>query len=604
MTKHKHTAHAPGAVVCVNGTGVNGLGIVRSLGRHRIPVRVLGVSGDQNLAATSRYSTEYVEIERREGRLIYAALLRLHALHGKSILYFDNDIMMIELATYAPELENTFLLTSDLRRAPQLLNKAYQTEAAREAGLTVPRTWFPQSWRDVERIDTDHRLLVKPSPAAFSGGKPFKTLRADDIRELLPRLRARVTSPIGIVVQEYIEGPDSHVFVGLGYRSAHDGLVQMVTGIKLRQAPPGAGVMTIGKLCDSPEVKDQTLRLASALDITGIFGVEYKYWAEDSRYYFIELNARTELFHTLGRQAGLDLPRLAYRDLCGEDLSTVEIERQTPLYWINFPSHVCSLRSSALGPVGSTVSACLQRKQWAVFAPDDLRPWSKYMLSFLFRILRPAHSVAVRIARGLFRRVVPRSHLGLILSLDLSSPEDPYVAQDAIQVSPSSHVEVIASFYRRVSRNLEPQSVREWLYGGHQCWLARIEGHVVGGTWVWLEACELPSLSGRCFAARDGVIFDATTGLVCHQIVDEAFRCQGVGTRLLQRIIEHYRDEARLSKLVATMGASNGASVRCWMKCGARLIAIVRVWSIAGFVRRREIFFDRKEQCWSEPESP
>jgi len=371
----------PAAVVCVGDTGENGLGIVRSLGRNGIPSYVLGVKGHLNLAASSRYCTERIAVRQCKGALLYRALMTISGqCKYKPVLFFDSDNMMVALSSYAEAVGKRFLLTSPLHSILSLVDKRFQMKMAQKAGLDVPRTWLPHTWRELAAIDAapGRRLLAKPSPAAYPDERPFKVLMSNRVDNLVSSLKGRVSSPEGLIIQEYVEGPDSQVYVALCYKSFRTGLSPMVTGIKLRQyGPPAGGVMAVGRAVDCQPVRDITLRLISSLNYSGIIGVEYKYSAIDEKYYFIEISPRTEVFHTLGKKAGLDLPMLAYWDhVDHEKLIHTNLRQDARHYWINFKADVGSLLSShEFRNLKQIIKPYVSVKEWAVFSIDDPIPW-------------------------------------------------------------------------------------------------------------------------------------------------------------------------------------------------------------------------------------
>ena len=367
----------------MEGEGVTGLAIVRSLGRNGVPVFVLGINGQLNLAASSRYCNQQIALPYLDGKLLYDNLVAIaRRLKTKPMLYFDNDKMMIALAPHAEALEGRFLLTSPLRDTLRLTDKRFQMDVARTAGLWVPKAWFPKTWAELEAIDITQgrKLLAKPSPIAYGTGKsPFKTVTSQNVGHLISLLKRRVTSPDGLIIQEYVEGADSQVYVSLCYRSVRTECCHVISGVKVRQYPPGAGVMAVGQIADCQTVRDMTVRLSSSLNYFGIISTEFKYSQQDDKYYFIEFNPRPGQFHSLGWKAGLDLPMMAYWDYIDhKNLTCVNLRQDTGHFWIYVKADIGSLIASRrFKNIKQFVRPYLKPKEWAVFATDDLAPWLK-----------------------------------------------------------------------------------------------------------------------------------------------------------------------------------------------------------------------------------
>ena len=65
------------------------------------------------------------------------------------------------------------------------------------------------------------------------------------------------------------------------------------------------------------EVVDQGLRLLREVGFHGISQVEFKRDPRDGVYKLMEINPRLWQWHGLAAACGVDLPRIAYRDLLG-----------------------------------------------------------------------------------------------------------------------------------------------------------------------------------------------------------------------------------------------------------------------------------------------
>lgn len=366
-------------MVCVGDPGINGLATVRSLGRRGVPVQVVSIQGSAQIASASRYCSHRM---LRDARDLPGALL---GMAQRAVLYVDNDPMMKLLEPHAAALAQRFEVVDAIAHAARLTDKALQMAAAREAGIAVPRTWFPSTWGELRAIgrDSTKRLIAKPSPSRYPGAAraAFKALIAGSASELDEQLRPLVASPRDVLVQEFIEGDDAQIYTGLCYRARSRDRCYVMSARKLRQTSPGAGIMAAGQAVDAPEVRCMTRRLAEQLGLQGVLATEFKLDPRDGRLYFIEWNPRPPYFQSIGWQSGFDLAWLAYCDR--ERPQWLGHEATAPNnrhYWINFGgelSHLIKAPRAALRP--QTWLPYLCRKEWAVLAFDDLRPWIRSM---------------------------------------------------------------------------------------------------------------------------------------------------------------------------------------------------------------------------------
>ena len=371
----------PPAVVCVHGMGINGLATARSLGRRGVAVHVVSVRGSAQIASASRYCASHTEIP--DVAALCAALGELgRRLRPRPVLYVDNDAMITLLSPHAATLEGSFHVVDPLGDALRLTDKAFQLRTAQAAGIAVPRTWFPASWAELDDIgrQTTKRLIAKPSPGRLAAGPSprFKVLVCASAGALAVQLREHASLPEQVLVQEYIEGDDAQIHAGLCYRS-EEGRCFVLSVKKLRQTQPGAGVMAVGQVVDTPQVRDMTSRLAAALELRGVLCTEFKLDPSDGKFYFIEWNPRPAYFQSLGWKAGFDLAYLAYCDRVDRPhLPEGPYRNSSGHYWINLRGdlqHLCLAKQLALQP--ATWKPYLRNKEWAVFALDDLGPWRR-----------------------------------------------------------------------------------------------------------------------------------------------------------------------------------------------------------------------------------
>jgi D-aspartate ligase len=395
------------AVVCVGDAGINGLATVRSLGRRGVRVHVVGLKKSPQIASLSRYCAKETLVS--DLGALYDALCALPAdAERRALLFIDNDKMMKALAPHAAELEQRFWVVEPLARAAHFMDKAFQLQAAADAGIAVPRTWLPGSWEDIAAIaaQTGERLLAKPSPARFPIGvnPSFKAIVAPSAGELEHKLRSLVASAADVLVQEYIDGDDTCHYGSLSYRARNADACFVLTTRKVRQTSLEAGIMAVGRVVDAPEVREMTIRLLETIDYRGVVHVEFKRSPRDGKYYFIEWNARPPYFHSIGWRAGFDGAYFAYCDhVAPRALDSVRLRRDSGHHWISLSADVKRLvKAPRLALRPGTWAPYLQRKEWAVLSLDDPKPW-----------LRSMQQLAAWLWQGAARRRMRRSNAAL-----------------------------------------------------------------------------------------------------------------------------------------------------------------------------------------------
>jgi predicted ATP-grasp superfamily ATP-dependent carboligase len=311
----------PPAVVLFSGNAT-GVGILRALGRHGIPIWALDPNRD-SIVLHSRYAygsvcadthydeegfvRELVEIGRRLPR--------------KGLLVPMNDDYVDMLPRHADVLAEHYLLTMPSPERMALLgDKEQQFRAAWRAQVDTPRTAFIHGPEDLAAAaeEVPFPALLKPAtPLAFRrrvGRKVITMVGPDELEAAYERASGFGT----LLLQELVPGGDEQLYNVSSYLDKAQRPLAVFTRRKLRQHPRDFGDIRFGESVWVPEVADAGLRLLRELGYQGISGVEFKQDPRDGRYKLMEINARsTILAHTLAPHVGVDIPYVAYRDAIG-----------------------------------------------------------------------------------------------------------------------------------------------------------------------------------------------------------------------------------------------------------------------------------------------
>jgi D-aspartate ligase len=316
----KRGSETCGAVVV--GGDYQGLGIVRSLGRHGVPTCV--VDDEYSIARFSRYVTHAVRVRdlRDERRTVETLLAvgRRFRLEGW-VLYATRDETVAAFSRYRSELEEVFRVTTPAWRTVQWAwDKRNTYWLARELGIPSPRTWCPRDPRDVGEIDADYPLVIKPAiKERFIYATGSKAWRADDRAQLEQRVE-QATKLVGsgeVMVQELIPGDGRHQFACCLFFKNGRAIGSMVAR-RRRQHPPEFGrASTYVETVEAPLLESLSERFLGAIDYYGLVELEYKLDPRDRSYKLLDVNARTWGYHSLGLRSGVDFPYLLFADQLG-----------------------------------------------------------------------------------------------------------------------------------------------------------------------------------------------------------------------------------------------------------------------------------------------
>ena len=331
------TSHRPAGALIL-GSDYKALGIVRSLGRHGIPVWVL--RDEHLIASCSRYSARGIDWPAAEEPERVAFLLGLagrHDLDGWALFPTDDETAAFSapycrcqywtaafLARNQQELAGHFLITTP---PWEILRWAYDKRltyrAAAEIGVAHPRTHYPQSRAELAALDIAYPAILKPAIRAQQNRFTMsKAWRVDDRESLIARYdeAAALLEPSLIMVQELIPGAGQ---AQLSYAAlCRDGRpIASVVARRTRQWPMDFGrASTFVESVEAPDVEAVARRVLAAIGLDGIVEVEFKRDPRDGRLRLLDINARVWGWHTLGRAAGVDFPYLLWRMASGQDV--------------------------------------------------------------------------------------------------------------------------------------------------------------------------------------------------------------------------------------------------------------------------------------------
>jgi predicted ATP-grasp superfamily ATP-dependent carboligase len=259
------------------------------------------------------------------------------------------------------------------------IDKPQTYQLAEALGVPVPRTILAKDFSQVEEYcrTADFPCLVKPrrSHMYFERFRR-KLVKVHSPAALVAAYQEAVAAGLEVMLQEYIEGPDT---AGVNYNSyAWEGqpLVEF-TAQKIRMSPPDSGVPSVVLSKQIPDVIPAGRRLLQALSYQGYSCIEFKQDARDGRYKLLEINARHNRSSLLAVRCGINFPWLEYSHrVCGE-LPAVGGFREG-LYWVDAARDM-----AAIGPYfhqgGFSLSGQL-RPYWtpgvfAVWSLADPRPF-------------------------------------------------------------------------------------------------------------------------------------------------------------------------------------------------------------------------------------
>ncbi len=204
-----------------------------------------------------------------------------------------------------------------------LVDKASFATVAQRCGVATPRAALVDAGTDLGATLAPLRLpwVVKPPVKSdrWLAGAPSKALRIDGGAGRHPA--AAVAEALGwadqLLVQEWIDGPDSALVTCNAYITPDGRADGAVVSAKIRQWPPHTGTASAAVTVEDPEVAATTVRLLTAAGFHGLGYVELKR-RTGGGLVAIEANVgRPTGRSPMAEAAGVDLHWALYADLAG-----------------------------------------------------------------------------------------------------------------------------------------------------------------------------------------------------------------------------------------------------------------------------------------------
>lgn len=335
-------------VAFVLGLNPNGLGIVKSLVRHGIPVLAMDAR-PTGWSDTHRWMSSRTRLCRKiwlpAGSPRSAFLERLLELgpsySKKPVLLPSGDDEMLMIAENRSLLSDHYRFRAPSRSALDLFVRKVGFEAfCRTNKVPFPASVWNVTSQSVLHIGEDIRFpcLVKPEFRTLEWDRlfsPLKGLPAEDMADLKESVARAEASGAPLLVQEVIPGPDSLLHFSHVYLDEDSRMVQGWTGRKIRQLPIHFGTSTLTETVKDDEVMDLTLRLLTPVQYHGYASVEFKRDLRDGTLRVMEVTVgRTWYPHFLGVVAGVNLPLAWYLDLVGLPQKP-PVTPRVPVRWVD-----------------------------------------------------------------------------------------------------------------------------------------------------------------------------------------------------------------------------------------------------------------------------
>lgn len=384
-------------VVVLNLGDYGSLGVARSLGR--LGVEVHGVHHEDTAASRSAFfRTVHRSPVHVGGDEVVPFLVEVGERVGRRpVLIPTGDASSMVVDEHADALRPLFRFPE---QPPGLARTLYDKKGMHDLcmrlGIPTPRTDFPRSRADVDDW-LEHAMfpvVLKPMDAwKLQARTGYRMAIVHDGAELLDWY-ARLEDPAdpNLMLQEYIPGDPSTVWMLNGYYDEHSDARFAITGRKLRQNPPDTGSTALGICLANPAVEALTADLMKRTGYRGILDLGYRFDARDRTYKLLDVNPRLgATFRLFVGTGGLDVVRALYLDMTGQPIpaSRAQPGRRWMVETNDVKTFIDMRRQSRItAPAWVKSLRGVEEKAW--WAADDPRPFAAAFRALAGRGVRRA----------------------------------------------------------------------------------------------------------------------------------------------------------------------------------------------------------------------
>jgi predicted ATP-grasp superfamily ATP-dependent carboligase len=391
FSSNGHSTLETGAIVI--GANYGGLGIVRSLGRHKIPVVVL--QDEHASAAVSRYTKRHMPwpMSTEADQLDFLKSLSETGEFDGWTVYPTTDETAALLARNAACLSQRYCLTTPSWAAMEwAYDKRLTYELAAKLGIDHPKTYRPTNREDVLSLDCTFPAILKPAIKdrvnKFTSARAWPVANREELVDQYVEA-SRLVDPDVIMIQELVPGGGKSQFSFVALCVDGSPLAYGVAR-RARQYPVDFGHgSTYVETVEQPEIEEPSRRLLKEMNYNGLVELEFKRDPSTGQFKLLDINARAWAWHSLGHRAGVDFPYLCWRLLHGEPVP--ETRARPGAHWVrmatDIPTVFTEIRRGTLSP-GAYISSLRRPLEFAVFSADDPYPMFVEATSMLQRILK------------------------------------------------------------------------------------------------------------------------------------------------------------------------------------------------------------------------
>jgi predicted ATP-grasp superfamily ATP-dependent carboligase len=385
------TEEFPGVILL--GDHIQALALARSLGQNRVPVYLLN-ENSLSIVRFSKYISKFIKAPstKDESNFVSFALDLAEGYKLKDYLLIPtNDNAVKVLSNNKTALEKYYRVpTPNWEITKFALDKKLTYDLAKNNEILVPKTYFIKDISKIEELNIQYPVLIKGVEGLnFYKKTGVKAFQAESNRELEKILKdiSPLAKSAELIIQEKIPGNTDSMYSFCSFFKNGEA-IGVWTGRKIREHPMGFGTATLAESIYIPEIIQLGSKILKAINYYGISEIEFKKDPRDGKFKLIEINARSWLWVSLARRAGVDFATILYNDIYGKEIARNQNFEEN-IKWIHlYTDSWISIKeiSKSRMSIEDYFKSLKGEKEYAVFSLDDPLPFiaETLLLPYLF----------------------------------------------------------------------------------------------------------------------------------------------------------------------------------------------------------------------------
>lgn len=336
-------------VICLDS--LTGLQTARILAQRG--VRVIGIAKkSSHFACRTNVCEKILITDTDSDELIHTLETLQPTLKDKAVLFPCSDTSVLVLARHQDDLNKSYhVILPPAHLIEMMVDKVRFYQFAQEHNFPISETSFLCSRKDAEEaaLKLTYPVILKPPyrPDEWRKHTREKAFKVRNAEELLSRYDQCSKWADSLIVQGWIEGPDTNHVTCNCYFSANSEPLVTFTSRKLRQWPQKTGQGCFGEAYRDDQVVRETTNLFQSVGFRGLAYLEMKRDEKTSKYYIIEPNVGRPTGRSATAEAnGVELIYTMYCDAIGRALPENREQKEGKVRWIYLRQDIQSALTS------------------------------------------------------------------------------------------------------------------------------------------------------------------------------------------------------------------------------------------------------------------